>query len=297
MGSLRTWLGGAVERIREFAYAQPDAVQLRSQRPRIGLALGGGFARGIAHLGVFKVFQENNIPIDCLAGTSVGALVAAAFASGVPLEKMERQAAMTHFKDFARWTVSWMGLATNERLEGYLRRFAPVSRFDELKIPLTIVATDLRCGEPVYFTEGLVGPALRASCAYPGLFLPVEYQGRLLVDGFLVAPVPVDAVRRMGAEFVIAVHLEGGGDAPLKSVTDVIGRSFSIAQRCAQQQWRGQADVVIEPAVKRFLWDDFEKSPEMIAAGAAAARAALPRIRAALAQPQALSTVRSPAYR
>jgi NTE family protein len=272
MGSLRTWLEDAVGRIREFAYAQPDRLQLGSQRPRIGLALGGGFARGIAHLGVFKVFQENNIPIDCLAGTSVGALVAAAFASGVPLDKMERQAAMTHFRDFARWTVSWMGLATNERLEGYLRRFAPVSRFDELKIPLTIVATDLRRGEPVYFTEGLVG-------------------------GFLVAPVPVDAVRRMGAEFVIAVHLEGGGDAPLKSVTDVIGRSFSIAQRSAQQQWRGQADVVIEPAVKSFLWDDFEKSPEMIAAGAAAARAALPRIRAALAQPQEVSTVRSPAYR
>lgn len=283
MGLVLQWLQGAVERVRGFAYAEPE--RARPQRCRVGLALGGGFARGIAHIGVLKVLQENHIPIDYLAGTSVGALIAAGYASGVSLEQMERQAAATHFKDFARWTLSWMGLASNERLEGYLRRFSPATRFEELKIPLTIVATDLRRGEPAYFTQGPLGPPLRASCAYPGLFLPVEYQGRMLVDGFLVAPVPVDAVRRMGADLVIAVYLESGSDAPPKSVTDVIGRSFSIAQRYAHETWRGRADLVIEPDVKSFLWDDFEKSPELIVAGEVAARAALPKIRAALARP------------
>jgi len=294
MSSVVQWLQSAVERFREFAYGQPE--QARLQRRRVGLALGGGFARGIAHIGVLKVFQENGIPIDYLAGTSVGALVAAAYASGVSLEQMERQAAATQFKDFGRWTPSWMGLATNDRLERYLRRFSPVTSFEELKIPLAIAATDLLTGEAVYFTEGPLGPALRASCAYPGLFLPVEYQGRTLVDGFLVAPVPVDAVRRMGADVVIGVYLESGGDLPLKSVTDVIGRSFSIVQRHAHRNWCEKSDLMIEPNVKSFLWDNFEKSPELIAAGEAAARAALPRIRAALAPSVQLTAAQSQAY-
>ncbi len=294
MGLMLQWLQSAVGRVREFAYGQPEPARLR--RRRVGLALGGGFARGIAHIGVLRVFEENGIPIDYLAGTSVGALIAAAYASGVPLEQMQRQAAATHFKDFGRWTLSWMGLATNERLERYLRRFSPVTNFEELKIPLTIAATDLSTGEAVYFTKGPLGPALRASCAYPGLFLPVEYQGRTLVDGFLVAPVPVDAVRGMGADVVIGVYLESGTDVPLKSVTDVIGRSFSIAQRYAHRNWREKSDLMIEPDVKSFLWDNFEKSPELIAAGEAAARAALPRIQAALAPPVRLSAAQSQAY-
>jgi NTE family protein len=294
MSTVLQWLQSAVERFRGFAYGQPGQAPL--QRRRVGLALGGGFARGIAHIGVLKVFQEHGIPIDYLAGTSVGALVAAAYASGVPLEQMEQQAAATNFKDFGRWTLSWMGLATNERLERYLRRFSPVTSFEELKIPLAIAATDLRTGEAVYFTKGPLGPALRASCAYPGLFLPVEYQGHTLVDGFLVAPVPVEAVRSMGADVVIGVYLESGTDLPLKSVTDVIGRSFSIIQRYAQKNWRERSDLVIEPAVKSFLWDNFEKSAELIAAGEAAARAALPRIQAALAPPVQLAAAQSQAY-
>jgi len=293
MGSVLEWLHGAVERFREFAYAQPGRGQ--PHRPRVGLALAGGFARGIAHIGVLRVLEENRIPIDCIAGTSVGALVATAYASGVSLDQMERQAVATQFKDFGRWTLSWMGLATNERLEGYFKRFSPVTRFEELKTPLAIAATDLRTGEAVYFTQGLLGPALRASCAYPGLFLPVEYQGRTLVDGFLVAPVPVDAVRQMGAELVIAVHLESSVDASPRSVTDVIGRSFSIIQRHTQQTWRARADLVIGPDVGGFLWEDFEKSPQLIAAGEAATRAALPRIQAALALPDRQLAAENPA--
>lgn len=282
MGSLIDRLQGAVDRFRAFAYAEPDRPQ---GRPRIGLALSGGFARGMAHIGVLQVLQENLIPIDYIAGTSVGALVAATYAAGVPLEEMERQAVLTRFSDFGKWTLSWMGLATNARLEGYLKKFSPVASFEELKMPLAIAATDLRTGESVYFTKGPLGPALRASCAYPGLFLPVEHEGRTLVDGFLTAPVPVEALKQMGAERIIAVHLESGREGDLHSVVDVIGRSFAIIQQHAESDWRSAADVAIEPDVKSFVWDDFERANEVIAAGAAATRLALPKIRALLAPP------------
>ncbi len=150
-------------------------------------------------------------------------------------------------------------------------------------MPLAITATDLVSGEPVYFTRGQLGPALRASCAYPGLFRPVEYEGHLLVDGFLAAPVPVDGARRLGADVVIAVFLEAGGFDKPRNFADIIGRSFSIVQRYAHSDWKSKADVVLEPEVKQFLWDAFEKAPELIAAGETAARAALPTILRALA--------------
>jgi NTE family protein len=281
MARVLGWLHGAVERLREFAYGR--AAPVRARRPRVGLALGGGFARGIAHIGVLRTLEREGIPIDCIAGCSVGALIASAYACGGSLAAMENQAAETRFKDFGRWTLSWLGLASNERLEGYLHRVCAASRFEELKTPLAIVATDLGTGEPVYFTQGELSPPLRGSCAYPGLFLPVEHDGRILVDGFLSEPVPVDAVRRLGAEFVIAVYLEPApNNAKPKSVADIISRSFSIMQRYAQANWRRRADVVIEPDVKPFPWDAFTCAPELIAAGEAAARRALPKIRAAL---------------
>ncbi|MBI3405080.1 MAG: patatin-like phospholipase family protein, partial [Acidobacteria bacterium] len=201
------WLSGALSRIREFAHERSQH-PLARKRPKIGLALGGGFARGISHIGVLRVLEQNKIPIDILSGTSVGALIASTYAAGTSLAEMERQASQTHFTDFGRWTLSWLGLASNKRLEDYLHRFSTAETFEQLKKPLSITATDLGTGEAVYFHEGELGPPLRASCAYPGLFTPVEFQGRVLVDGFLASPVPVDAARQLGADYVIAVYLE-----------------------------------------------------------------------------------------
>jgi NTE family protein len=277
-----TWLQSAVGRVREFAYAEPPTPP-QPHRPRIGVALGGGFARGIAHLGVLRVLQEENIPIDYLTGTSAGALLAISFASGHTIPEIERQARATRFKDFGNWKLSWLGLASNQKLEHYPRKFLGVSTFEDLKIPLAIAATDLGTGEAVYFSHGQLGPALRASCAYPGMFVPVEINGRMLVDGFLAAPVPVDAARSIGADLVIAVFLEAANNRTPSSIVDVIGLSFAILQRHADLEWRARADIIIEPVVKDFLWDDFEKTSELIAAGEAAARAALPKIRAAIA--------------
>jgi NTE family protein len=278
----KNWLQNAVERVREFAYTPPRAAEL-GRRPGVGVALGGGFARGIAHLGVLKVLEEEHIPVDFMAGTSAGAMLAIAYASGHAIHEIVEQARATRFKDFGNWKLSWMGLASNQRLEHYPRKYLGVSTFEELRIPLAIAATDLGTGEPVYFTSGPLGPALRASCAYPGMFLPVEFEGRTLVDGFLAAPVPVDALRNMGAEVVIAIFLESANNRKPTSIVDVIGLSFAILQRHADLEWRRTADIIIEPVVKDFLWDDFEKTSELIAAGETAARAALPKIRAALA--------------
>lgn len=275
------WLQTAVERVREFAYTPPST---RSQeRPKIGVALGGGFARGIAHLGVLRVLEQENIPIDYVAGTSSGSLLAVAYASGHTIPEIVAQAKATRFKDFGSWRLSWMGLASNQRLEHYPRKFLGVSTFEELRIPLTIAATDLSSGEAAYFSHGPLGPALRASCAYPGMFVPVEIDGHYLVDGFLAAPVPVDALRSMGADVVIAVFLESASNRKPNSIVDVISSSFAILQRHADLEWRRRADVIIEPVVKDFLWDDFDKTPELLAAGEAAARAALPKIREVLA--------------
>ena len=253
---VKTWLKSAVERVREFAYTEPPPGE-PPKSLRVGVALGGGFARGIAHLGVLSILEKEHIPVDFLAGTSAGAMLAIAYASGHPISEIIAQARATRFKDFGNWRLSWMGLASNQKLEHYPRKYLGVTTFEELKIPLAIAATDLGKGEPVYFTSGPLGPALRASCAYPGMFVPVEVNGRILVDGFLAAPVPVDALRKMGADVVIAIFLEAANNRKPTSIVDVIGLSFSILQRHADLEWRRTADIIIEPVVKDFLWDDF----------------------------------------
>ena len=273
------WLRSAKDKIRAVAYGtEPE----HKERPRVGLALAGGFARGIAHIGVLRVLREARIPIDVIAGTSVGALIGAAFCAGTSLEQMEQIGRTTSFADFGRWTPSWLGLATNQRMEKFLARFTPAKTFEELAIPFAIATTDIEAGMTVYYTRGPIGPPLRASCAYPGLFVPIQFEDRTLVDGFLTAPVPVEGALLLGADLVIAVYLEAGNLEKPRTFTDILSRSFNIIQRHSDLAWRQQADIVIEPDVKPFVWDDFSKTPEMVAAGEAAALAALPQIRAAL---------------
>jgi NTE family protein len=275
------WLRGAKDKLRTFATgeARPGA-----ERPRVGLALAGGFARGIAHVGVLRALQNGGIPIDVVAGTSVGALIGACYCAGVALDEMQRIACATSFADFGRWTPSWLGLATNQRMEKYLTRFTPAKTFEELTTPFAIAATDINAGIAVYYTRGLLGPPLRGSCAYPGLFVPIQFEDRTLVDGFLTAPVPVEGALLLGADIVIAVYLEAGNLEIPRTAADVISRSFTIIQRHADLAWRQQADVIIEPDVKPFVWDDFTRSNDLVAVGEAAALAALPQIREVLGE-------------
>ena len=278
-GESQNFLRMAKDLFRSFAYG---GAPKGARRPRVGLALAGGFARGIAHIGVLRVLREAGIPVDVVAGTSVGALIGAAYCAGAPLETMERIAHQTKFTDFGRWTPSWLGLASNLRMERFLSRFTPVERFEQLKKPLAIATTDITLGITVYYCGGPIGPALRASCAYPGLFVPVKFDGRTLVDGFLTALVPIEGAFLLGAEVVIAVYLEAGGMEEPRTFTEILSRSFTIIQRHADNQWRQHADVIIEPEVTPFAWDDFTKTGQMIRAGEEAALKALPAIRAAL---------------
>ena len=273
------WLRNAKDKFRSFATGEErDPLQ----RPRVGLALAGGFARGIAHIGVLRALTKAGIPIDCIAGTSVGALIGACYCAGVPLDTMQQIASATTFADFGRWTPSWLGLATNQRMETYLTRFTRLKTFEELKTPLAIAATDINAGISVYYTRGPLAPALRGSCAYPGLFVPIQFEGRTLVDGFLTAPVPVEGTLLLGADIVIAVYLEAGNLEDPRTVADVISRSFNIIQRHGDIAWRQQADVIVEPDVKPFVWDDFTRTKDLVAVGEAATEAALPEIRALL---------------
>jgi NTE family protein len=285
---IRSALRSGVSSLREFAYApsEPDDrnVPPAPERPIIGLALGGGFARGIAHLGVLKVLLENHIPIDALAGVSAGSIAAAGLASGATLEEMVEAARRTRWKSFARWTVDRRGLATNGRMEGMLRKLLRCSTFEELKKPLAVVATDIVTGEGVVFDRGELIPPLRGSCAFPGLFTPVAHQGRLLVDGAISGPVPATALRGLGVDAVIGVHFtNNGSDQVPSNIFQVLSQAFQITESRVRGTWRKECDVVIEPDMSAFAWDDFDRVDDMMAAGERAAWQALPDLLALLA--------------
>ncbi len=251
-----------------------------SKNLSIGLALGGGFARGIVHIGVLKVLEEENIPISCVAGTSVGALIGAAYCSGVSPAELEQVAARVRFRDLARWTISRLGFATNLRMLTFLNKLLKVKTFEELRIPLAVTATDFASGEGVVFRSGPLADPVRASCAYPGVFLPVTVNGRLLVDGMLAHSLPSQPVRDMGADRIIAINLKGRWtNGEPRHIFDVIGQCFSIAQKMNCEQSRQCADLIIEPDVTGYRYDDFEHSAELVKIGEIATRAALPEIR------------------
>jgi len=256
--------------------------------PSIGVALGGGFARGIAHIGVLKVLEEEGIPVRVVTGTSVGALIGACYCSGLSLAELEGVAHNSRFTTFARWTLSRHGFASNDRMVKFLTRTLKAKTFEELAIPLGVTATDFNTGKGVVFHSGSIIDPVRASCAYPGMFLPVEIRGRYLVDGMLSHPVPTRPLREMGADRVLAVHLKGtwANGGPPRHLFDVIGQSFAIAQDAMAGLWMEAADLVIEPDVAGFAYDDFRRADDLIRAGEIAMREALPQVRKWLETPK-----------
>jgi NTE family protein len=288
-------LGRIVRSVRALGrgLSSSSHVALPARVPAIGLALGGGFARGIVHIGVLKVFEEEQIPIACIAGTSVGALIGAAYCSGMSPAELEALAARVRMRDLARWTISRLGFATNLRMIPFLNKILKVKTFEELRIPLAITATDFTSGQGVVFRSGPLAGPVRASCAYPGVFLPVSVEGRLLVDGMLAHSLPAQPARDMGADRVVAVSLKSNwanGEGP-RHIFDVIGQCFSIAQEIICEQSKQCADLIIEPDATGYRYDDFEHSAELVRIGEAATRAALPQIRAWLKLPKAKPTL------
>jgi NTE family protein len=244
----------------------------QDRRPRIGLALSGGAARGIAHIGVLRALLEHKIPIDCVAGTSAGSLVGGALASGMKLSEIEDLGRNLRWRDVGRMTVSRLGIQSNDRLEEYLKRHLPVTRFEELPIPFAVVATDLSSGAAVVMRdEGDVPFAIRASCAIPGWYVPVtDEQGRQLVDGGLVAIIPSAAARALGADVVIAVDVNAEGATflgPPHSVIGIILQSMMVVQRTVSLHQLQEADLVIGPRVGHIRWDETARAEELLAAG------------------------------
>src|SRR5208283_1602642 len=185
------------------------------------------------------------------------------------------------FTNFARWTLSRYGFATTDRMVSFLQRTLKVKTFEEMRIPLGVAATDFNTGRGTVFTSGSIIDPVRASCAYPGMFLPVQIGESCLVDGMLSYPVPTRPLREMGADRVLAVHLRGqwSKTSVPRHYFDVIGQSFAIAQDMAGPVWRSAADVVIEPNVGGFDYDDFKRADELIRVGELAMRDALPEVR------------------
>jgi len=273
---------------RELArQAAPETPAGPVRPPKVGVALGGGFARGLAHIGVLKVLEEEKIPVDFIAGTSVGSVIGAAYASGISVKELEEVASLVRFKDFSRWTFSRFGLFSNDKMSIFLRNVLRCRTFEELRIPLAVAATDIITGEPAVFTSGDLIDPVRASCAYPGMFQPVKVGGRLLVDGLLAHSVPAMPLRDLGAERVISVYLAAHWVKPggPRHVFDVIGQCFSIAQERMCGPWQAASDVIVIPEIGEFAYDDFVRAADLIRCGEAAARAALPQIRSWLPAP------------
>ena len=255
--------------------------------PTIGLALSGGAARGMAHVGAMRALLENDIPVDCIAGTSAGAIVGGAFAAGMTIDEIEEFGLSLRWRDIGRVTMSRLGIQSNERLEQYLRARFRVSRFEELQIPFAAVATELKTGAPVVMRdEGDVPFAIRASCAIPGWYVPViDEQGRQLVDGGLVAVVPSSVTRELGADIVIAVDVNTEGATfigPSSSVVGVLLQSMMVVQRTASRFQLQAADFVIGPRVGHIRWDEMGRAEELIAAGYEAGLESIPDLRALL---------------
>jgi len=253
---------------------------LIDRRLKIGLALGGGFARGIAHVGVLRALEKLEIPIHAIAGVSSGSIAAALYASGLSTDEIEQAARRLKFSDVARWTISRSGLVESQRMTTYLSRLLKRRSFEEMTMPLAVVATDLLSGKPVVFRDaGDVVLPIRSSCAYPGLFHPVKHQGRLLVDGAMTVEVPAALARQLGATHVISVYLpapDAGGN--FRNVFQVVNRCFQILQSQAEDNWRTESDLGIAPDVGGTEWNGFSSGAHLIAAGEAAALAALPEI-------------------
>ena len=252
--------------------------------PKIGLALSGGAARGMAHVGVLRALLENDIRIDCIAGTSAGSIVGGAFAAGMSVEEIADFGRKLRWRHIGRITMSRLGVQTNARLESYMRGRLPVTKFEDLPIPFAAVATDLKTGQAVVMKDkGDVPFAIRASCTIPGWYVPVpDAEGRQLVDGGLVAVIPSAVTRALGADIVIAVDVNSAGATFISSSGSLIGvllQSMMVIQQSVSRQHCEMSDLVITPKVGHIRWDQVRRADELMVAGYEAGLESIPKIR------------------
>jgi NTE family protein len=256
---------------------------LFGKRKKVGLVLGGGVARGIAHIGVLKVLQNYKVPIAFVAGTSAGSLIAAVYASGMDLSLLEEISLRIKWSDFFKLTLFRPGFVSAEAIEGFVVKYIGDIDISELKIPYAAVATDIRTGEKVVIDKGRVAKAVAASATFPGVFAPETLDGKYLIDGGIASNVPVDVAREMGAEYVIASDV-----IPEKTIRvlpseamQVLSRSLDLILKKLHREEARRADTLIELEMEgEDIWHlDLNKAEKLIKAGEVAAHRMINKIR------------------
>lgn len=251
--------------------------------PKIGLALSSGAARGFAHVGVLKVLEKENISIDYIAGSSMGALVGALYSAGIPLKIMEGLIVSLDRRHWLDWHLSKLGVISGKKIEEIIKLLTRDQKLEDLEIPLAVVATDLQTGELVVFDRGDLTPAVRASISVPGIFPPVNYEGKILVDGGVLCRVPVEEVRNLGADIVIAVdvglYIE---ETAINNIFDVVTQCIDIMGRELMKFKVTEADVLIRPDLSSVNLTDFQKAERCILEGEKAARDVISNIKSLL---------------
>jgi NTE family protein len=268
---------------------------------KIGIALGGGAAKGFAHIGVIKMLEANGLQLEVVSGTSAGSVVGAFYASGMDAFQMQQHAVALDEASIRDVTLFNVGLVRGQKLQDYVNDMVGNRAFDTMKKPFAAVSTQLETGDRTVFVRGNIGQAVRASCSIPGVFEPVKIGNFRYIDGGVVSPVPVDAARQLGADFVIAVDISTRitGKTP-ENLLGVVNQSITIMGQKLGEQEISRADVVIRPKVNDIGPADFEQRARAIVEGEKAALAALPQIRIKLEQMRqaraaAQATQRNPA--
>ncbi len=263
----------------------PPPVVTPKPAPKIALVLGGGAARGFAHIGVIKALEAQGIAPDMVVGTSAGSVVGALYASGMKGFDLQKLALDMQEDMVADWTLPNRGVLKGEALQDFINQKVKGLPIQKLPRSLGIVATDLRSGEMVVFRQGNTGMAVRASSAVPGVFQPIEINGREYVDGGLTSPVPVQPARAMGADFVIAVDISNVSRREIPTGTlDVLLQTFAIMGHSLSQHELKGADVVIRPQTAAVSSTDFEDRHLAILEGEKAAAVVMAELKAKLAK-------------
>lgn len=242
-------------------------------RPKVALALGSGGARGFAHIGVIKVLRDEGIPIDMIAGSSIGALVGSIYCSNLDIERMYQLSKYFNQKYYMDVVVPKMGFVAGKRIKEFMKMITYGKNIEELKVPLAIVATDILAGEKVVFTEGDIASAVRASISVPGIFVPEKIDGKLLVDGGVIDRIPISVAKEMGADIVIGVDVSAiQKNQPIQSIYDVIMQSIDILQYEAVKNRELASDIMLRPDVAQFDSKSFTNLEEIIKVGEEEAR-------------------------
>ncbi|MCX5678237.1 MAG: patatin-like phospholipase family protein [Candidatus Omnitrophica bacterium] len=250
------------------------------KRRKVALVLGGGSARGLAHIGVLKILEREKIPIDSIVGTSMGAMIGAAYSVGVPISQMEERAYKFTMKKILDPTMPSMGLLAGVKLEATIKHLIDSKQFEDCKIPLAVVTNDIETGEEVVFQKGNLIKVVRASCSWPGIFNPVRIDGRLLSDGGIKHSVPTKIARDLGADYVIAVDVGFCvRRGKIDNIFQMIVQSFQIMGEELNQYQSRDADSVIKVYLTDIDQAAFDKSREIIAKGAEAAEAGIEQIK------------------